>query len=165
MASLTRRVIASFSINKYSPWWRSCQVAVVAAWVGMGGVGGLGRRGAWAHGAAWGMGAWAHGRMGAWAHGRRWAWAHGRMGRRGAWAHGSAWGMGAWAHGRRWRPGSAWGMGAWGGVGHGRSWIAPETQVTPHDKKISCITKTQKKARPELVFQTRLWGGRIRLTS
>ena len=39
----------------------------------------------------------------------------------------------------------------------GRGVDTPETQVTLHDKKISCIVTAQKKARPELV-QTRLWG-------
>ena len=48
------------------------------------------------------------------------------------------------------------GMGGMGGHGtHGRRggmvavawrrWIAPETQVTPHDKKISCLVTAQKK--------------------
>ena len=67
--------------------------------------------------------------------------------------------MGGMGMGRR---GSAWAHGRMGG--HGRmvavAWVAPETQVTRHDKKISCIMKTQKKARPELVPQTRLWVGR-----
>ena len=76
MASLTRRVIASFAINKYSPEvaiaarnGRSVvAVAVWAAW-GVGGVGRPGRMGGLGRpGAAWvGLGrpgAWPHGRMG-----------------------------------------------------------------------------------------------------
>ena len=38
-------------------------------------------------------------------------------------------------------------------------WPCQKRRRTLHDKKISCIMKAQKKARPELVSQTRLWGG------
>ena len=41
-----------------------------------------------------------------------------------------------------------------------RSADAPETQVTPHDKKISCIMKTQKKARPG-TSPRRAYGWRV----
>ena len=58
MASLTRRVIASFAINKYSPEVaiaaRNGRSVVAVAWrrgAAWGGVGGMGRHGsAWAHG-------------------------------------------------------------------------------------------------------------------
>ena len=102
-------------------------------------MGGLGRR-MGRHGRSWdAWAAWWRGRMGG---GGVAAWAV--MGRGvGAWA--------AWAHG-----GGHGAVVAVGGVD------APETQVTPHDKKISCLVTAQKKARPGLVSQTRLWGGGLR---
>ena len=116
MASLTRRVIDSLAINKYSSWCRWGVAWWPWRWRGGGGMGGHG-----AHGLAWGgMGAWVGlGRHGA--HGL----ACGGMGRRGSAVGGVAAVVGR--HVRLWV-----GMGRHGGV------AVAETQVTLHDKKISC---------------------------
>ena len=114
------------------------------------------------------MGAWGGVGHGAWGMG------HGRMGGRGRGGQAAAGvGMGAWA---AWvgmgRPGSAWAHGQHGavvpgGVGGRARWcgrsclvawaVVPETQVTRHDKKISCIMTAQKKRVRELVPDAPMW--------
>ena len=101
MASLTRRVIASLAINKYSPEVAIAarngrSVVAVAAWDAWAAWAAWAAWDAWAawgmgrHGSAWvgGWAAWPWGGMG----GRSWPWRHGRvMGRHG---RGAAWGGG-----------------------------------------------------------------------